>query len=177
MYKKLLLITSCTVLLIAGCGTNTTTTSTNSNQTATVASSTPTTSTSTTPDACALMTHDQIEAAVGHTFKPAPTASGTQDNESTCTWEEVSIGGEAVNFTIHFGDNEVSLFKNAKDHPILRTPTIDIPNLGDSAFFDPSISVVNILKGSRSLTIQYIASPSTEKDMEIKLANLVVSKF
>ncbi len=185
MKKIFLVIPLCAGLLFAGCNTaaptqttTSTTTSSTSNSAANQTSSVTIASSTTTSshDACALISHDDLQTAVGQTIQPTPT-SGTEDSESTCTWNIQGTSGDAVNFTIMYRNNEVKLFQDAKDHPILETPTVALPGIGDDAFFDPSISIVHILKGSVQLTIQYIAEPATEKDMEIKLANLVVGKL
>jgi len=106
------------------------------------------------PDACKLVTQAEAEAELGATLGAGTRKDAGGDAE--CVYQSadqltlVSVGLRKATA----GISARSVFQN--ERKLLGSTVQDVPGVGDGAFANKSLGTINVLKGSRELTIQIV---------------------
>ena len=115
---------------------------------------------------CALITKEEMQAVVGaEVTEQDSTAAG-------CTYEFRGGMGGAVDIRTDPTDDLDTLktvFPGGQD----------VPGLGDRAYWAPTVSVLGIIKGGRSLTVQLIIIPKPADPLGVatKIAQIALPRY
>lgn len=136
-------------------------------------------SSSGTPDACSLLTPDQIKAQFGVTVDAGTPSSTGGATSPACSWKP-------IDFSAQFGGVNLTVQKDAKGEFFEFTRAgakerVDVPGLGKAAFFETPANPYTLwINGGEYLYTLYVVAagggPAENQQKVISLGQIVLTK-
>ena len=122
----------------------------------------PSPSTSRTVHACDLITPEEVSAAVGFTVGPGRDYLAAARGATQCEWAGPGVVAPVVYAEVLTKGGE-NWFK-AIHIPNAALPEVEIPGLGDKAFYSNDLNTVDVVSGDRYISLQLIGARSAGVD-------------
>ena len=119
--------------------------------------------------ACDLITPEEVSAAVGFTVGPGRDYLAVARGATQCEWagngvvyaEVLTKGGESWFRAVHIPNSSL--------------PEVEVPGLGDKAFYSNDQNTVDVVSGDRYVSVQIIGARSAGVDEQTAGANLATA--